>query len=202
MKRSVKRQLLHSTDDVFSCEEITPAQTKNTTADNSQVPSVNKRILSPRNGDIRVDSCQPMKKRILAYSKQLEIEEQENIESGLPAVPSDLKNKVLTRGSTSSDCSSSTKEEPYSFVKDLESVSNINNFDFADAVNNKCSVIVRRDSITLNEEQHVDRNENNDIPTVTTSPIKKANGVAEQQNRWNSALALIQLASSPPTKKK
>nr|CAB3267997.1 ZF(C2H2)-76 zinc finger protein [Phallusia mammillata] len=147
----------------------------------------------------RIDPRQPVKKRILAYNQLLmkQMKDQpENkvtlppIERSLPVLPSiNSPKRKLNLGNDSSLSpvqsllqleQQKSPLQKYSFLKDLESV-----HEKSTPVKqpNTCSVIVRRDSA----EQQSRR---------SPAPNKSETF----SDRWDGALALMQLASSPPTK--
>ncbi|XP_039258781.2 uncharacterized protein LOC120335352 [Styela clava] len=196
-KLPVKRQLLQPMKDGGVSLTKIPVATDSILSLSTGSKSVRK-VLSPRN-DKRVSPCQPVKKRILAYSKKLlEFEGQENVGNSDSAVDIALPpvSCLSTKHRPTHNSVPNVVEFPYlknvegySFMKDLESASPGNITDNINSPVNRQSVIVRRPLPKIVEDKVVGSNETkaNDEPL-------------EERSRWNSALALIQLASSPPGK--
>lgn len=191
VKLPVKRQLLQPMHEGGTVEtKISIDETKLSLQTSKNV----RKVLSPRN-DRRTSPCQPMKKRILAYSKKLlEFEGQENgNHDNASAIALPPVSFLSTKHRSTPKTVSNVVELPflkgiegYSFVKDLESANSEN---VAVSPVNRQSVIVRRPLPEIVEDKTVSNVEN-----------KSNNPPLEERNRWNSALALIQLASSPPGK--
>lgn len=139
--------------------------------------------MSPRDGNARA-SCHPVKKRILAYNDELlksnELKRNATLYRGSAYQEAKCK-KLSEAADIKSDNSATTIDRDfvmltpcknYSFVKDLESLSPC-----GDALSTPTKVSV-----------------------IKTTPTGRSVPVTEDRNRWNSALALIQLACSPPSK--
>lgn len=159
-----------------SCDFM-PDRTPGSECDN-ETPILSKRkVLMPKQMNIlSPDTCQPMKKRILAYTKLQE--EHENIDMShhnLPPLSSISLGKKLQYDKKPDDL-------PKPVFKESPPESEIKRED------NKCSVIVRGPA-----SNQLDKSE-------STGQIAPK---AELQSRWTSALALMQLATtaSPPSKK-
>lgn len=156
-----------------------------------------KEILSPRDMN-KVTACQPVKKRILAYNNEL-IKSQEkhkstnsanNANTTLSVQEVQTKKNICSKqieceeltGATSNpaDFVMLTPCKNYSYVKDLESLSPCSN---AISFPSKVSVIKTTP------------------PRFSGAQVGRGSTpIVEEHSRWNSALALIQLACSPPSK--
>jgi len=163
----------------------------------------------------RIDPRQPVKKRILAYNKLLlkqSAGETENIPTPrpLPLLP------PLSSASPKRKLVLDVRDEPaleaaqrlpnlerektelanYSFLKELnaahEKVENVRR-------SNTCSVIVRRGSVAGQERNvdHVQEACSNNKQAAS----KSGKETATSSDRWDGALALMQLAASPPSRK-
>ena len=149
-----------------------------------RIPLSPKRI--NQNGQVlKVDPRHPMKKRILAYNQMLK-EKQEKLSNGsslqrptLPPVDVSPRRKLDIENSPDSislrsKIAKNTPPKKYSYLRDLESQNTIN----------------------LNGLPNSFR------PSGKTSPSSlKVPEHSDPSERWNGAMALMQLASSPPTRK-
>ena len=151
-----------------------------------RIPLSPKRI--NQNGQIlKVDPRQPMKKRILAYNQMLMKENQEKLASPsnvslhrpfLPAVDSSPRRKLDVETSPrpvslSETNSNATSPRKYEFLKELDS-----------SVGQRISSLSKSPRC---EKSH------------RLSPEVRSE--FDPSERWNGALALMQLASSPPSRK-
>lgn len=150
----------------------------------------------------KATACQPVKKRILAYNNELMKSQERQDRSTNSANNADASLTIREVQTMKNICSKQIecKEEVataavssppdfvmltpcknYSYVKDLQSLSPREN---AITSPSKVSVI----KTTPTRSSHTERDNRDPTPIV------------EEHNRWNSALALIQLACSPPSK--
>ncbi|XP_076811772.1 uncharacterized protein LOC143458788 [Clavelina lepadiformis] len=210
---SAKRQLLSDNEENYSGIK-----------DNEQEEPAVRIPLSPKrlnqNGQVlKVDPRHPVKKRILAYNQFMMKENQEQVSPLspflqrpypiLPPVTITSPSKCPLVGnaeSPNSDASftSLLKIESdeknnlcrkYSFLRDLESVEN----NLAETSKVKDTILAEKMDVVETSIQH-----QNKSPTRTRQirlSGEENQGVNETSDRWNGALALMQLASSPPSRK-
>jgi len=179
---TVKRQLL--TDENTANSELKVEENSDPAV---RIPLSPKRI--NQNGQVlKVDPRQPMKKRILAYNQLLMKENQEKVTSPrhvtlqrplLPPVDMSPRRKLDVQNSPepillSGKKTTSTPPKKYGYLKELDSPGE-----------------QRSNGISRS-------------PRLDKSPCLNKNSQAcdsDPADRWNGALALMQLASSPPSRK-